>query len=71
MLRTLQRRIRLWRAKFDVEREVYLMQQRPQVRGRGEGSGLSLVAGITSAAGSYATLLVSQAWEYRSFKMRQ
>ena len=29
MLRTLQRRIRLWRAKFRAEREVYFAQEHP------------------------------------------
>jgi len=32
VLRTLQRRIRLWRAKFGVEREVYFAQEHPPGR---------------------------------------
>ena len=32
MLRTLQRRMRLWRAKFGAEREVYFAQEHPPGR---------------------------------------
>ena len=32
MLRTLQRRVRLWRAKFGAECEVYFAQQHPPGR---------------------------------------
>ena len=32
VLRTLQRRVRLWRAKFGTEREVYFAQEHPPGR---------------------------------------